>query len=83
MISICFSIACLAFITIIASFYFSKSRLKNVDNKIFTILVITNIIGIILDVGGFVSFKILGTENILNVFISKIYLIYYLTYLLD
>ncbi len=80
MISICFSISCLAFITIIASFYFSKSRLKNVDNKIFTILVITNIIGIILDVGGFVSFKMFGTENILNVFISKIYLIYYLTY---
>ena len=80
MISVSFSIACLVFLTIISIFYFTKKRLKNIDNKIFTILIILNLIGIIIDVYGYFSFKTFGTEFILNILISKIYLIYYLSY---
>lgn len=81
MIGISFSICCFIFLTILLIFYFSKPRLKNVNNRLFTSLMIINIIGVFIDVGGFVSFKYLGTESYINVLISKVYLIYYLTYI--
>lgn len=80
MVGISFSICCFIFLTIISIFYFSKERIKNLDNKIFTILLLTNLIGIIIDILGFLSFRILGAKNPLNVCISKIYLVYFVTY---
>ena len=80
MISVAFSVSCLVFLAIIACFYFSKKRLNNLDNKIFTVLIIINLIGTAIDVGGFFCFQAFGTEFILNRLISKIYLIYYLSY---
>lgn len=80
MISVSLSVSCLIFLTIIAIFYFTKKRLKNLDNKIFTFLIIINIIGTIIDVGGFFLFRKYGTDFILNILISKIYLLYYLSY---
>lgn len=80
MISVSLSVSCFVFLTIIATFYFSKKRLKNIDNKIFTVLIVINIIGTIIDVIGYFLFKEYGTDFILNLFISKIYLLYYLWY---
>ena len=80
MINVCFSISCLLFLSIILIFYFSKKRLNNIDNKIFSILIILNLIGIFIDVFGYFSFNAFGPKFILNVFISKIYLVYYLMY---
>ena len=80
MTGIPFSICCLIFLTMLLIFYFSKKRLNTIDNKIFTSLMITNIIGIFIDISGFILFTILGKDNILNIIISKIYLIYFLTY---
>lgn len=81
MIGISFSICCLMFLIILLVFYFSKQRLKSINNKLFTILMIINIIGVFIDVGGFVSFTYLGTQNYINIVISKVYLVYYLTYI--
>ena len=81
MIGISFSICCFVFLLILLIFYFSKKRLKSINNQLFTILMIINIIGIFIDVGGFASFKFLGANNPINILISKIYLIYYLTYI--
>lgn len=80
MISISFSICCFIFLSIIAYMYFSKEKIKNVDNKIFSILIILNLIGILIDVGGFASFRLLGASSFLNIIISKIYLIYFVSY---
>ena len=41
---------------------------------------IINIIGIFIDVGGFISFKTFGIQNPINILVSKIYLIYFITY---
>lgn len=81
MIGISFSICCFIFLIILLIFYFSKPRLKTLNNKLFSSLMIINIIGVFIDVGGFYSFKYLGTGNYINILISKIYLIYYLTYI--
>lgn len=80
MISVSLSVSCLVFLIIISIFYFTKKRLQNFDNKIFTFLIIINIVGTIIDVAGFFLFKKYGTEFIINIIISKIYLIYYLCY---
>lgn len=81
MISVSFAICCLVFLSIISLVYFSKKRIQNMDNKIFSILIILNLIGICIDVSGYFAFKSLGVDNVLNIFISKIYLIYYIAFI--
>ena len=80
MIGISFSICCLVFLIMLMIFYFLKKKIDSIDNKIFTRLLVINFIGVFIDVGGFLCFKVLGTENIISIAISKIYLVYYITY---
>lgn len=80
MISVYFSVCCLIFLAIIAYFYYSKSRLNNVDNRLFSILLITNLIGIVIDVVGYLFFQVFSLESTINKTIAKVYLIYYLCY---
>ena len=80
MIGISFSICCLVFLILLMAFYFSKKRIDKIDNKIFTRLLVINFIGVFIDVGGFLCFKVLGTENIISIAVSKIYLVYYIAY---
>ena len=81
MISLAFSVSCLSFLVILAIFYFSKKKIISIDNKIYTGLLITNLIGILIDVLGFFSFRQFGNDFILNIIISRVYLIYYLAYM--
>jgi len=81
MVSLAFSVSCLSFLVILAIFYFSKKKIISIDNKIYTALLITNLIGILIDVLGYFSFKQLYNDFILNIIISRVYLIYYLTYM--
>ena len=76
----CFSIICLVFITMFSVIYFSKKRINSLENKIYSLLLITNMIGLILDITGFICFKTLGVGNNLSVIVSKIYLIYYFSW---
>lgn len=80
MISISFSICCFVFLIIIACTYFSKEKINNMDNKVFSILILINLLGIIIDVGGYFSFRNLGSDSLINIIISKIYLIYFMSY---
>jgi len=66
---------------LIATVYFLKGRVKNIDNKIYTSIVILNLIGLFIDISGYFSFRTFGENFILNVLISKIYLIYYISYI--
>lgn len=80
MVSISFSVCCFVFLLIIFLFYFTKDKIKNFDNTIFTYLLIINLIGIIIDLVGFLSFNYLGVNNILSIVIAKMFLIYFMTY---
>lgn len=79
-ISVAISICCFMFMSVLSVFYFSKSRLNNFDNQIFSALMVINTVGIFIDLAGFISFKVLGSEHFINLLIAKVYLIYYLTY---
>ena len=60
--------------------YFSKKRMENADNKIFTVMIIANLIGILIDMIGYISFEKFSHTALINKCISKIYVIYFLTY---
>ena len=80
MINVVFSSCCLIFLSIVAVVYFSKERMKNTDNKIFTVMIIVNLIGILIDMIGYISFEKLPHTSLINKCISKIYVVYFLTY---
>ena len=58
-------------------FYFSKERLNTLDTKMYSCILVTNIIGIMIDVFGYFIFKIYGSESFISILISKFYLVYY------
>ncbi len=75
-----FLICSFIYIMLVSAVYFSKEKIKTTENKVFTIIIIVNVIGIILDFIS-VSMAFLGTHNILFNIINKIYLIYLLTWI--
>ena len=80
MISFIFSINCLIFLGLISIFYFSKERLKNIENQIYSALLITNILGLVIDIFGYFMLQATSATSSINVFISHLYLLYYFTW---
>lgn len=80
MINVAISICCLIFLSIMSIDYFSKERLQNVDNKIFSVMIIANLLGILIDVFGYISFIKFPINSTINKCISKIYVVYFLIY---
>lgn len=72
-----FSICSFIFILMFIIFYFSKERLNTLDTKMYSCILVTNIIGIMIDVFGYFIFKIYGSESFISILISKFYLVYY------
>ena len=61
--------------------YFSKVRLDNGENKIYKFLVITNLIGLILQfMCDYVSFKYNTIPRILSDIVLKLYLVYFIVW---
>jgi hypothetical protein len=61
--------------------YFSKKRLGTVENKIYIILAVTNLIGLILDISSVYTISNMSQYPILNKFVSKAYLVYLLSWM--
>ena len=61
--------------------YFSKKRLKTIENKIFERIMVTNLIGVLLALGSYYTILNENKFPILNIVVSKGYIIYLLTWL--
>ena len=72
-----FSICSFIFVLMFIIFYFSKERLNTLDTKMYSYILVTNIIGIMIDVFGYFIFKIYGSESLISIVVSKFYLVYY------
>lgn len=72
-----FSICSFIFVLMFIIFYFSKERLNTLDTKMYSYILVTNIIGIMIDVFGYFIFKIYGSESFISIMVSKFYLLYY------
>lgn len=79
--SIFFQICSLFYISLLLIIYFSKKRLGTVENKIYIILAITNLVGLILDISSVYTISNMSRYPTLNKFISKAYLIYLLSWM--
>ena len=71
-------IICIFYIIGLCIIYFSKERAKNVENKVYKILLILNLIGLFLHLGAdYVSYKFDVLPTILSTIVLKNFLIYY------
>lgn len=75
-----FLIISFIYILLITAFYFSKQRLKTLENKLFSKIIIVNIIGVVLDFIS-VSMAFSNHHNILFHLVNKLYLVYLLTWI--
>lgn len=74
-------IVCLIFVFSLSIIYFSKERIKNDENTLYTFLIIANIIGLILHLlCDYTSFYYDKTPIVISTIIYKTFLIYYFVF---
>lgn len=74
--------ACSFFYSVLLTImFFSKKRIQTLENKIYSYLIISNLVGVVLGVSCYTSILHRDAFPILNDFISKALLIYYLTWI--
>lgn len=61
--------------------YFAKRRLDSIENKIFIVLMITNILGLFIDVLSIFTIFHMDKIPIINSIVTKLYLVYLLTWI--
>lgn len=80
MSSLYFLISSLFYNLLVTIIYFHKERIKTKENKIYSLLIIINLIGIIIDMSS-VTMARLGIHNALFVIINKVYMLYLLCWI--
>ena len=70
------------YIIVLSFLYFSKERINNGENKIYKYLLITNLIGLVLQfLCDFVSYKYDAVPHIISDFILRMYLVYFIIFI--
>lgn len=79
--SVYFQTISLCYILMLIFVFFSKKRIDSLENKIYKFLLITNGLGLILDILSVYTIKYRNEMPITNYFVTKFYLIYLLTWI--
>ena len=74
MTSTFFQICSIFYVILLMYEYFSKKRIKNIENKIYTCLIVNVIIELILDVASIITIRHKDEIPILNLIVAKSYL---------
>ena len=76
------AILCISFIysIFLNVLYLSKKHIKTYETKMYSIMMIGNLIGILLEFGCIFLIHYLGTSNLLTIITNKVFLIYLLTF---
>ena len=77
----CFAICSFFYIVLIVVMYFSKERLKNVENKIYSILLIVTLLGVGLEILSTVLELTDNSANIVHDIILKLIMLYYISWI--
>ena len=80
MSSLYFLISSLFYNLLVTIIYFHKERIKTKENKIYSLLIIINLIGIIIDMSSVTMAKV-GIHNALFFIINKVYMLYLLCWI--
>ena len=75
------TIGSLFYVTVLSVAYFKKTKLNTLENRIFKRIIISNICGLLLHLILFCMMHFIGTDNIYTIIISKLYLVYLITYM--
>lgn len=75
-----FQLASLIYVILLMGAYFSKKRIASVENKIYSSLIIVNVIGVILDIIS-TSLALYDFDNPFLNIVSKLYLIYLISFM--
>jgi len=75
-------ISSFAFLIILLFVYLLKERINSPENKIFKSIMIVNVIGIVIEICCFISVSNIDKIPTINCIVTKLLLIYYLTYIL-
>ena len=78
--SMFFQISALFYCVLIMITYFHKKKIKNMENKLFSSLIITNFIGILIDLAS-TYLAIMRRQGIVLILVSKLYLVYLVTWI--
>lgn len=62
--------------------FFRKDKVKSVENKIFSILIVVNFLGLMIELLNYYSVLNMNSYPLYNLVISKLYLVYLLTWIL-
>lgn len=76
-----FQICSLFYIVLLIAVYFLKKPQPSIENKLFIIMAVANLIGLILDITSIYTIKIKDTIPFINNIVCKSYLIYLLTFI--
>ncbi|MFA7120735.1 MAG: ATP-binding protein [Bacilli bacterium] len=71
-----FPVVSFIFITLLVIVYFCKPRLNSKENKIYKFLLVSNVLGLILEIFCHIAVNIADTHYILSMFILKSYVVY-------
>lgn len=77
-----FQIISFFYISLLGIFFFVRKRVDLVENKIYSILIVSNAIGLFLDVFSIVTIINREQYPLLNLIVTKLYLVYLLTWIL-
>ena len=70
------------YIVALSFLYFSKTRLDNGENKIYKYILITNLVGLVLQIScDFVSYKYDVIPTIISDFVLRLYLVYFIIFI--
>ena len=75
-------ISSLVYLSILFFVYISKERVKSLENKIFKSIMIANIVGLVIELGCFMTVINMDKIPVINSIVTKLLLVYYLTYIL-
>ena len=76
-----FTLTSLFYICLLTIVYFSKRRLKTPENIIFSLLILTNLVGVVLAIMCYFTITNIAIMPKINTFVSKAYLFYLLTWI--
>ena len=74
-------IASLIYLIVTCWQFFTKPKIKTIENKIYLFLLLVTVLGIILDIAGIYAHLYLSEQSIVRWFIVKFYMLYLLTFI--
>ena len=76
------TITCLVFLTTLLIIYFSSARVDSMETETFKNIMLSNEIGLFLEIGCYLTIYNYHSVNIILITVNKLFLIYYITYIL-